>query len=242
MPVRWASMSDTSPDPESFEAFRQSFSYGSRSNLDFKFLKSLPDDEAAAFIEVVLDRISDAYDTGDIEPILDAAYQAQIEGYTPAPGAPESPHTYDTAPFAPMPMPAAASTIGLITSSGHFVVGDDPRPFGVVEMTQAEAESRISEFLRETPVVSEIPADTPAEDLMVRHGGYDVASTIRDRNVTLPMDRLAEGVAAGVVGALTDTFFSFPGATSQGRLKRELPAWLDRFEREQADAFLLVPV
>ena len=235
-------MSDMSPEPESFEAFRRSFSYGSRSNLDFKFLKSLSDDEAAAFIELVLDQISDAYDTGDIEPILDAAYRAQIAGYTPAPDAPESPHSYDTAPFAPMSMPAGASTIGLITSSGHFVIGDDPEPFGVVGMTQAEAESRIGEFLRETPVLSEIPADTSAEDLSVRHGGYDVASTMRDRNVTLPMDRLSEGVAAGVIGDVTGTFFSFPGATSQGRLRRELPAWLDRFEREHADAYLLVPV
>ena len=86
----------------------------------------------------------------------------------------------------------SASTVGLISSSGHFVEGDDPRPFGVEAMTQAEAEQRIDEFLREAPVLSEIPSDTPPEALVVRHGGYDVTSTRRDPNVAFPSDRLRE--------------------------------------------------
>ena len=231
-----------SDDALSFEEFRTSFSYGARSDLNFKFFKSMSDDQAAAFIQDVLGMIGDAYDTGDIEPILRAAYEAQVEGYTPAADAPPSPHSYDSAPFAPMPAPVAGATIGLITSSGHFLEGDDPQPFGVAEMTQAEAERRIDEFLRETPVLSEIPSDTPAESLIVRHGGYDITSVARDRNVAFPSDRLREAQQRGRIGDLTATYFSFPGATAQGRLKRELPSWLDRFDRDHADAIVLVPV
>ena len=230
------------PDPGSFETFRRSFSYGDRSDLNFKFFKSMTDEDVAGFIQRVLDLIGDAYDTGDIEPIVQAAYEAQVAGYTPDPEAPPSPHSYDFAPFAPMPTPAAGATIGLITSSGHFVDGDDPEPFGVSDMTQAEAERRIDEFLRETPVLSEIPATAIADDLRVRHGGYDITSASKDRNVAFPADRLLEASERGTIGGVTSTFFSFPGATAQGRLKRELPAWLDRFAVEQADAFLLVPV
>ena len=109
-------------------------------------------------------------------------------------------------------------------------------------MTQDEAVDRISEFLRETPVLSEIPSDVERDDLVVRHGGYDITSTARDPNVSFPVDRLREAVTEGRIADITSTFFSFPGATSQGRLRRELPTWLDRFEREHADAVLLVPV
>ena len=233
------------PDPEnseSFEAFRRSFSYGTRNDLNFKFFKSLDDDAVAEFLATLLERLGDAYDTGDVQPLIDAAYEAQIAGYTPAPDAAPSPHTYPTGPFTPTAMPVAGSTVGLITSSGHFVEGDDPEPFGVRGMTQDEAVDRIGEFLKEKPELSQIPSNTPGDQLVVRHGGYDVTSAERDPNVAFPIDRLSEAQAAGRIGAVTQTYFSFPGATAQGRLKRELPGWLDRFAEEQADVFLLVPV
>jgi hypothetical protein len=227
---------------ESFEDFVRSFSYGTRNDLNFKFMKSLPDDEAAALLQALLAHIGDAYDTGDIQPLIDAAYEAQIAGYTPRPDAAPSRHTYDTGPFTPTAMPVAGSTIGLMTSSGHFVGDDDPNPFGVENMTQDEAMRRIDEFLKETPVLSEIPSDAPRDDLRVRHGGFDITSASRDPNAAFPIDRLAEAKETGRIGDLTSTYFSFPGATAQGRLRRELPSWLDRIARERADAFLLVPV
>ena len=98
-----------SGDAGSFESFRRSFSYGDRSDLNFKFFKAMTDDEAASFLQQVLDLIGDAYDTGDIDPILRAAYEAQVAGYTPDPDAPPSPHSYDFAPFTPMPTPAAGA-------------------------------------------------------------------------------------------------------------------------------------
>lgn len=222
--------------------FRTSFSYGSRNDLNFKFLKSLPDEEAAEFFRVVLDRLGDAYDTGDLGPLIEAAIDAQITGYTPGPDTPPSPHTYGDGPFTPFDTPLSEARVGLLNSGGHFVEGDDPEPFGVPSMSQDEAIERIAEFLKDTPILSEIPSDLPPDRLVTRHGGYDITSAVRDRNVVFPVDRLDDARSDGVIAAVADTVFSFPGATAQGRLKRELPGWVDRIVEEEIDVLLLVPV
>lgn len=227
---------------ETFEEFRTSFSYGSRTDLNFKFLKSASDAEAAAMFQKLLADIGDAFDTGDLDQIIATAIEAQAAGYRPAPDAPQAANSYDTGPFAPTSMPIAGGTVGLISSTGHFVEGDDPEPFGVVDMTQDEAVDRISEFLKDTPILSEVPFHIDEGSTRVRHGGYDITSAARDRNVAFPVDRLNEMADSGMIGGVTATAFSFPGATAQGRLKKELPAWVDRVASEEPDVLLLVPV
>ncbi len=226
---------------ESFAEFKRSFSYGSRSDMSFKFLRSMPDDEAAEFLRRLLYRLGDAYDTGDIEPLIQLAYEAQIAGYRP-PDTGDLRWTYDDRPFAPLAKPLADSRVGLITSSGHFVSDRDPRPFGVEEMTQQEAEDRISEFMKHAPELSSIPVDTPTDELMVRHGGYDVRSARRDCNVVFPRDRLVEAQAAGRINELPSSFFSFPGVASQGRLRGVIPDWIQLLQEQDTDVVLLVPV
>jgi hypothetical protein len=227
---------------ESFAEFRTSFSYGSRSDLDFKFLKSLPDDVAAEFFRQLLASLGDQYDSGDMAPLIDLAIDAQVAGYAPPPEAPPSIHAMDDGPFAPLSSPLDEAIVGLLTTGGHFVEGDDPRPFGIEAMTQDEAMNRIGEFLKDTPVLSTIPADLPADRLRTRHGGYDISSALEDRNVVFPVDRLREAVERGRIAGTTDTFYSFPGATAQGRLRRELPGWLARIGSQATDVMLLVPV
>jgi D-proline reductase (dithiol) PrdB len=119
---------------------------------------------------------------------------------------------------------------------------DDPQPFGETAMSQEEAVARISEFIRSAPELSEIPSSTPVSELQVRHGGYDIRSAERDSNVTFPMERLREAHAEGRVGELADTYFSFPGATAQGRLRKVLPEWVERLHDQDIDLMLLVPV
>ncbi|MDK1016460.1 MAG: glycine/sarcosine/betaine reductase selenoprotein B family protein [Actinomycetota bacterium] len=230
------------PQPqESFEEFRQSFFYGRRGDLNFKFFKDLPDDDVASFIQIVLDRLGDAYDTGDVLPLIEAAFEAQVAGYAPDPGT--SPKFFfDDGPFTPCEMSVTNARVGLLATSGHFVHGDDPEPFGEAAMTQAEAEARIGEFMSAAPVLSEIPSDTATPALRVRHGGYDIRSAVRDPNVAFPIDRLREARDDGRVGSLAETFFSFPGATAQGRLRKVLPGWVERIHDEDIDVMLLVPV
>lgn len=231
---------DETPSQETFEEFKNSFSYGSRSHLDFKFLKSLPPEEAGEFFHQLVTEIGASYDHGRIEGIHDLVHEWQIRAYTPGEGAKRT-YVYDDGPFTPLTRPLAESRLGLLTSSGHFV--DDPMPFGVADMTQQEAEDRISEFLRDTPVLSEIPVETDPSDMRVRHGGYPVASATHDHNVTFPTDHLRTAVADGRIGELAPYAYSFTGATSQGRLRKDaLPGWIDRLQAHGIDVLLLVPV
>jgi D-proline reductase (dithiol) PrdB len=224
---------------ETFDEFRRSFSYGSRNNLNFKFMKSMSDADAADFLATVLLQLGDAYDTGDVTSMIDTAIEAQIAGYAPKQADMPPMFEFDNGPFTPASTPISEATIGLLTTSGHFLEDDDPEPEG---MTQADAVDRISESLRETPILSEIPRTSDADSITVRHGGYDITSAEIDPNVSFPIDRLSELEQDGAIGELTSTYFSFPGATSQGRLKRELGGWIDRIKEENLDYMLLVPV
>jgi hypothetical protein len=227
---------------ESFEAFKDSFSYGSRTDLNFKCLKKLSADEAAEFLQLLLDEVGHTFDHGDPAEMHRLVYEWQVRAYGPDPAVPPA-YGYDDAPFTPMAVPLAQARVGLLTSSGHFHDDDDPRPFGVEAMTQEEAAGRIAEFLRATPQLSRIHRDVAADRLRVRHGGYDVRSSARDHNVTLPRDALVEAQEEGRIGELADTMYSFVGATAQGRLRKEaLPGWVDELHGAGLDALLLVPV
>ena len=133
--------------------------------------------------------------------------------------------------------------VAVLSSSGHFVSGDDPTPFGVESMTQQTAVERIDDFLKEAPTLSRIPTDTPREAYRVRHGGYDIRGASVDHNVALPIDAARKLVDDGRVGSLHPNAFSFVGACSQLRMINDTgPAWADAFTREEIDAVVLVPV
>jgi hypothetical protein len=231
-------MSEHPERKETFESFKKSFFYGSRSDMSFKFLAGLSDDQGADFLQGLLARIVDAYDTGDPSPVYAHIRRGQALSYQQ-----EARAIYDTGPFTPMITPLSRSRLMLLTSSGHFVSGDDPNPLGVENMSQTQAEQQIMSFLKESPVLSAIPVDTPAVRLEVRHGGYDVRGARRDPNVSLPLQPLRELSEDGVFAGLSDPAYSFVGACSQVRLlKKDGPAWVQRFKRQKMDAALLVPV
>ncbi|NNC75029.1 MAG: hypothetical protein HKN93_05900 [Acidimicrobiia bacterium] len=227
---------------ETFEDFRRSFSYGSRSNLDFKFLKSLSDAEAGEFFEDLLAMLGDSYDHGRLEDVIDHVVDWQTRAYTPAIDAKRT-WTYDTGPFTHPSMPLAGSRVALLTSSGHFPTDNDPNPFGIESMTQAEAEDRISEFLKTKPELTTIPVAAAADEVSVRHGGYDVASAALDHNVTFPIDILRDLESEGFIGELHPDAFSFVGAAAQRRIIKESgPEWAQMLVDAEIDVVLLVPV
>lgn len=227
---------------ETLEEFKNSFSYGARNHLSFKFLKQLSPDEAGEFFSDLLDALAESYDDGDVDRLIGVAFQWQVRAYRPAPGDKRR-YVYEDRPFKQLAKPLSEAKVGLLTSSGHFVAGDDPEPLGVSDMTQEEAIDRISEFLREDPTLSSIPKDVERQDLMVRHGGYDVTSARRDPNVALPLEALAAAAASGRLGEFASPVYSFMGAAAQGRLRKKTgPDWAQQLNEAGIDALLLVPL
>lgn len=229
---------------ETIEQLRTSFFYGSRSNLNVKFLKDLSDDEFGRMLGELFAAVAATADDGDDGRVTDVLFRWQIQAYAGHLGDPaDFPHRHDDVPLADLSKPLSECRVALLTSSGHFVDGDDPEPFGVVGMTQEQAEARIGEFLREAPTLSRIPIDTAPDHLRVRHGGYPVASVAADHQVALPIGHLRTLASAGVIGEIAPDAYSFVGAAAQGRIRKETgPAWARQLIDERVDAVLLVPV
>lgn len=226
---------------ESLADFKDSFSYRSRNDLTFKFLARMDETAAAELLRLLLVESGGLLDHGDTGDLIDLIVDAQAAAYSTR-TLPDRYH-YDSAPFTRPARAVADSTVALLTSSGHFVAGDDPRPFGVPDMTQEEAARRIGDFLKAEPDLSAVPVDAPREATRVRHGGYDIRGSAADRNVTFPVDRLRELEGDGKIGRLLPDAFSFVGAASQGRILRSAgPAWADMLVGRGADVALLVPV
>lgn len=230
----------TEEHKETFEAFRQSFNYGSRTDLLFKVLggRNLSDEEAAEFFRGLLEKLGDAIDTGDYSEVYRHCVEWQVYGYTPKEGT-QPQFRYDTAPWTPLAKPLSRSRVALISTGGLYMEGDDP--LGPDGPTQEEAVPRINEFLRGAPALATIPKDTAPGRLRVRHPGYDIRGALRDHNVVFPIDRLKELEREGIFGELADEAYSFIGATSQLRLLKEhAPQWAMRLKKKEIDAALLV--
>ena len=231
---------DFSCENETVESFRKSFFYGSRSDLSFKFLADLDDRACTEFLQDLFRDLVNALDDGEMGRVKDRLIQGQVMGYQ---AHLKSGFEYEEGPFTPLPGKLSDLTLTLLTSSGHFVTGDDPKPLGVKDMTQAEAEARVMEFIKEAPQLSSIPFGTRARDLQVRHGGYDVRGAQKDPNVCFPLDIMVDLLASGRFAALTQKAYSFVGACSQKRLiKKILPEWVEKMRGAGADAAVLVPV
>lgn len=92
----------------------------------------------------------------------------------------------------------------------------------------------------------EIPSDTPLPLLGIAHksDAFDHAGIEQDRNLALPLDRLRELQAEGVLGAVAAKHYSFMGSiTAPGRLMAETaPEVAQLLRQQQVDAVLLTPV
>lgn len=223
---------------ETFEEFKDSFFYGCRSDMSFKFLEHLSEQDASKFLQDFFRIVVDGIDANEPQLIENKLIEGQIQGYA------EQKHfTYDQGPFTPVTKKVSEMKLALLTSSGHFVNGFDPEPFGIKNLSQTDAEMRIMDFLKEEPILSEIPFDTKDQDLCVRHGGYDVRAALKDANVNFPLGLLRKMDERGEVGSLTKNAYSFVGACSQKRLLGSaLPNWVENLQQNGAEAALLIPV
>ncbi len=221
----------------SFSEFKKSFAYGSRNNLSFKFLANFSDDEAANFIENLMKLVASSLNEDNYNEIIKHIVNGQAKAYQG-----DAKFTYAQGPFCKMREDLSVSKIGLLTSTGHFVSGDDPNPFDVKEFTQNDAVARISDFLREKPSLSIIPKETRKQDLSVRHGGYDITGAKLDPNVAFPIDVLKSLEKQGYIKLLCNELYSFVGACAQKALINEVNKnWLPKIVKHDLDGIVLVP-
>ncbi|MDW7677008.1 MAG: glycine/sarcosine/betaine reductase selenoprotein B family protein [Bacillota bacterium] len=221
-----------------FDDFKNAFSYGERNNLNFKFLAHLNEAEAADFLEELLFLTGEYLNSGKGEKLTAHLVKGQKLAYSKP-----SKFTYQDGPFTPLTKKTSQARIGLLTSSGHFVAGDDPKPFGLSNMTQEEAIKKINQFLREKPTLSAIPKNTPTDELRVRHGGYDISGAQTDPGTVFPLENLRLMEERGVIGELAPAVHSFVGACAQGALKKEIErVWMPSIRELKLDAMLLIPV
>ncbi len=223
---------------ETFEAFIKSFFYGTRSDLSFKFMSDLSEDEASGFLQDLFKDVVAAIDARDISGLKQRMVAGQVAGYRD-----QKNFDYEEGPFHKLAGPVSDLKLSLLTSSGHFVENNDPNPLGVENMTQAQAESRVMDFLKEEPFLSEIPFDTDTSRLCLRHGGYDIRAAQKDPNVSFPLETMKALKKEGLFSNLTPNAYSFVGACSQMRLlKKTGPEWAAKLLAADVAAAVLVPV
>jgi hypothetical protein len=223
---------------ETFEDFIKSFFYGKRSDLSFKFMSDFSEESAAGFLQDLFHDIMDTIDDKDVNRLKQRMISGQVQGYRE-----QKNFAYEEGPFHHLQAPVSDLKLSLLTSSGHFVENDDPKPLGKENMTQKEAESRVFEFLKEEPFLSEIPFDTDSSQLRVRHGGYDIRAAQKDSNVSFPFETMKAVKEEGLFFDLSPNAYSFVGACSQNRLiKKTLPGWVEKMKAQKLDAVVLVPV
>ena len=63
--IKKNTMVKNAKSPETFEEFRKSFFYGSRSDMSFKFLDHLSDEQGTDFLQKLFRNVITSIDTGD---------------------------------------------------------------------------------------------------------------------------------------------------------------------------------
>lgn len=132
--------------------------------------------------------------------------------------------TFETAPFVSGP-PLSRRRVAILTSAGLLRRGE--RPF-----VSGDTDYRA------------LPADTPADHILMSHASvnFDRTGFQRDRNVVFPVERLREMVAAGTIGSMATTHYSFMGATDPRGMEANARAVAGQLKSDRVDAVLLTPV
>ncbi len=88
-----------------------------------------------------------------------------------------------------------------------------------------------------------VPSNSAPADLEIHQLKYPTSGARKDLNVIFPIERLQELVAEGVIGSLTENFFSFIGYNMDpGRLEQTLAEEIaDAVKSEGTDVALLSP-
>ena len=136
----------------------------------------------------------------------------------------------DFVPWAPMAKPVRESVIALVTTAGVHRRADP-----AFDMTDPDGD----------PGFRVIPVDAPPAEVRITHKYYDHSAADRDLNVVLPVDRLRELAAAGLVGGVAPRSYSFmghvDGAHVRTLMETTAPEVARRLHADGAEAVVLTP-
>jgi D-proline reductase (dithiol) PrdB len=151
-----------------------------------------------------------------------------------ADGIPEEP-AFDTIPWTPGSKPLAECRVALLSTAGLSMKGDPP--------FDMEREKR--EPLWGDPSWRRLSADADPSTVEVNHLHVKTDYIRADLNVALPLDRLRELVADGVVGSMADTHYStmgYQGADTSAVENESAPEIAKSLLDDEVDLLLLAPV
>ncbi len=137
-------------------------------------------------------------------------------------------------PFTPFQPPLSAARIALLSTAGISCPPDPP-----FDMDGERANPMWGD-----PSWRRIPADATAATVEVNHLHVDTTYAKRDLNVALPLQRLAELVAAGEVGSMAPTHYSVMGfqLDPTAQLNESAPAIANTMLAERVTGAVLAPV
>lgn len=134
----------------------------------------------------------------------------------------------DTVPLAALDKPLSEAKLTFISSAGVQPVGT--MPFDTVHP--------VGDY-----TYRKVPSDSKPEDLEIHQLKYPTVGANQDLNVIFPIERLQELAADGVIGGLTEHFFSFIGYNMDPeQMELKLAEDIaDAVVKDHADIALLCP-
>ena len=136
----------------------------------------------------------------------------------------------ETVPWTALTRPVRACTVALVTTAGVHLRADP-----VFDMTDPDGD----------PSFRVIPVDAARAAVTITHKYYDHTAAERDLNVVLPVDRLRELVADGLVGGVAPRMYSFMGHVDGAHVRTLMevtaPEVARRLRADGAEAVVLTP-
>lgn len=136
-------------------------------------------------------------------------------------------HADSAPPLQQLKKPLSQSRLGLISTSGAYVVG------------------QVAYHYKDDTSLRAIPRDTPSAAIHFSHITENyLANPRKDPNCIFPLEALRDAEKAGQIGELAPELFSCMGGVySQRRVREELiPDIRAKFQAQAVDTVLLVPM
>ena len=139
--------------------------------------------------------------------------------------------TTEGEPFVKLSKSMADTRVGLVTTGGYFIEGEQEPMRGYPT------------FGDEVPEIRRIPMDVDPAKLGINHPGYDHKYAKEDHNANLPLDRLRELTEEGMIGSVSNDSLVLMGLQPNVAplIQQTIPEIVSAFQQDGVEAALLVP-